>query len=151
MLWCCNIYTYIYIFLAGILVVLANSVFKNLFHFLKCSGAAISIHIYFFSIWFFSWNHSQITGLQEKEEGISITPYYHSHSLHRHLDINRAITTESSPLHIGSRGTRTRNLFYTIRHPALVLDNTLMVRCCTDICLFPSKTCEALFKNREKM
>ena len=38
----------------------------------------------------------------------------------------------------------------TVRHPTLISDNILMVRCCTKICLLPSKTCEALFKNRGK-
>ena len=33
---------------------------------------------------------------------IYLTPLYHFHSLRRHLDISRAITAESSPLHIGS-------------------------------------------------
>ena len=37
-----------------------------------------------------------------------------------------------------------------IRHPALTSDKTLMVRCCTNICLHPTKTCEALFKKRGK-
>ena len=41
-------------------------------------------------------------------EGISLTPHYHFHPLHRHLDISRAITAESSPLHIASSQTRTR-------------------------------------------
>ena len=37
-----------------------------------------------------------------------------------------------------------------MRHPALTSDNTLMVRYCTNICLLPGKTCEALFKIEEK-
>ena len=47
-------------------------------------------------------DHSQITGLQGKGEGISLTPHYHFHLLHRHLDIIQAITAESSPQNIGS-------------------------------------------------
>ena len=48
---------------------------------------------FFFSISVFSHNHSRITGLQAKEGGsISLTPHYHFHSLHRHLDINWAVT-----------------------------------------------------------
>ena len=35
-----------------------------------------------------------------------------------------------------------------IRHPVLTSDNTLMVRCCTNVCLLPTKTCESLFKKR---
>ena len=35
-----------------------------------------------------------------KGEGISLTPHYHFHPLHRHLDIGLAITAESSLLHI---------------------------------------------------
>ena len=36
-----------------------------------------------------------------------LTPLYHFQSLHRHLDISRAITTDSSPLHVASSPTRT--------------------------------------------
>ena len=66
----------------------------------------------FFSIWVFSHDHSRITGLQGKGEGISLTPHYHFHPLHRHLDISRAITAESSPLHIASSRTRTGKLWF---------------------------------------
>ena len=65
---------------------------------------------FFFSIWVFFLNHPGITGLQGKGEGISLTPHYHFHQLHRHLDISWSITAESSPLHIGSSRTRTGNL-----------------------------------------
>ena len=46
--------------------------------------------------------NTRITGLQGKGEGISLTPHYHLHPLHRHLDISREITAESSSLHITS-------------------------------------------------
>ena len=60
----------------------------------------IYIYIYiFFSIWVFFHKHSRFTGQQGKGEGIYLTPLYHFHPLHRHLDISRAITAESSPLH----------------------------------------------------
>ena len=60
----------------------------------------------FFSIWVLFHEHSRITGLQGKGEGIPLTPHYHFHPLHRHLDISRAITAESSPLLIASSRTR---------------------------------------------
>ena len=66
----------------------------------------------FFSIWVFFHKHFQITGLQEKGEGISLTPLYHFHLLHRHLDISRAITVESSLLNIATGRTRTGNLWF---------------------------------------
>ena len=66
----------------------------------------------FFSIWVFFHEHSLITGLQGKGEGISLTPHYHFHPLHRHLGVSRAITAESSPLHIASSRTRTGNLWF---------------------------------------
>ena len=44
--------------------------------------------------------------------GISLTPHYHCHPLHRHLDISRAITAESSPLHIASSRNWTGNLWF---------------------------------------
>ena len=47
---------------------------------------------FFFFYWIFFHEHSRITGLQGKESGISLTPHHHFHLLHRHLDINRAIT-----------------------------------------------------------
>ena len=67
---------------------------------------------FFFSIWVFFHYHSRITGLQGKGEGNSLTPHYHFHPLHRHLDISRAIAAESSPLHVASRRTQTGNLWF---------------------------------------
>ena len=61
----------------------------------------------FFTISVFFHEHSRITGLQGKGECISLTPHYHFQPLHRHLNISRAITAESSPLHIVSTRTRT--------------------------------------------
>ena len=43
----------------------------------------------FFSFWVFFHEHSRITGLQGKGEGISLTPHYHFHPFHRHLDISQ--------------------------------------------------------------
>ena len=61
---------------------------------------------FFFSTWVFFHEHSRITELQGKAEGIPLTPHYHFHPLHRHLDITRTITAESSLLHIASSRTR---------------------------------------------
>ena len=66
---------------------------------------------FFFSIWVLFHEHSRFTGQQGKGEGIYLTPLYHFHPLHRHLDISRAITAESSPLHIAGSRTRTGNLW----------------------------------------
>ena len=68
---------------------------------------------FFFSflLEFFLDDHSRTAGLQGKGEGISLTPHYHFHPLHRHLDISQAITAESSPMHIASSRTRTGNLW----------------------------------------
>ena len=40
------------------------------------------------------------TGQQGKGDAIFLTPLYHFHPLHRHLEVNQAITAESSPQHI---------------------------------------------------
>ena len=61
----------------------------------------------FFSIRVFFHVHSRFTGQQGKAEAVYLTPLYHFHPLHRHLDLSRAITSESSPLHIASSRTRT--------------------------------------------
>ena len=59
--------------------------------------AMMNFQYTFFSIWVFFHEHSQIIGLQGKGEGIFLTPHYHFHQLHRHLDISQAINAESSP------------------------------------------------------
>ena len=48
-----------------------------------------------------------------EEEGISLTPHYHFHPLHRHLDISLSFTAESSPLYVGSSWNQTGNLWPT--------------------------------------
>ena len=67
---------------------------------------------YFRSVWVFFHKHSRITGLQGKGEGISLSPHYHFHPLHRHLVIRRAIAAESLPLAIASSRTQTGNLCF---------------------------------------
>ena len=66
---------------------------------------------FFFFVWVFFHEHSRITGLQGKRVGVSLTPLYHLHPLHRHLDISRGITVESSSLHTTRSQNRTRNLW----------------------------------------
>ena len=70
------------------------------------------LFFFFFSIGAFFHEHSWLTGLQGKGEGISLTPHCYFHPLHRHLDISRAIAAESSPLHIASNRTRTGKLWF---------------------------------------
>ena len=66
----------------------------------------------FLSICVFFHEHSRITGMQGKGEGISLTPHYYFHPRHRHVDIGRVITAESSPLHIASSWIRTGNFCF---------------------------------------
>ena len=65
--------------------------------------------LFFCSVCFFFFHdHSRFTGQQGKGKGIYSIPLYHFHPLHRHLDISRAVTAESSLLHIASsRALRT--------------------------------------------
>ena len=65
-------------------------------------GRYSNLAIFFFSIGVFFHDHPQITGPQGKGEGIYLTPHYHFHPLQKHLDISRAVTAESSPLHLVS-------------------------------------------------
>ena len=53
-----------------------------------------------------------MTGQQGKGEPISLSPLYHFHPLHRHLDISWGITAETSPLHIASSCTGIGNLWF---------------------------------------
>ena len=66
----------------------------------------------FFSICVFSHENSRFTGQQGKREAISLYPFYHFHSPHRHLDISRVIDAESSPLLIAGSWIRTGNLLF---------------------------------------
>ena len=61
--------------------------------------------VFFFSVFFHE--HSRFTTEQGKGESISLTPLYHFHPPHRHIDISQGITAESSPLHIASNRTWT--------------------------------------------
>ena len=72
-----------------------------------------SIPIFFFSIRVFFYEHSWFTGQQGKGKAIFLSTPYQFHPLHKHLDISRVITSESSPLHIASSRTRTGNLWFT--------------------------------------
>ena len=63
----------------------------------------------FFSIWVFFHEYSRFPGKQGKKEGISLTPLY-LQPLHTRSDIRRAITADSSPLHIASSRKQTRKL-----------------------------------------
>ena len=78
------------------------------------------LFVFVFFIWVFFHEHARFTGQQGKGEGISLTPLYHFHPLHRHLDISRAITALSSPLHIAGSRTRKRKSL-TTRLRALLL------------------------------
>ena len=46
--------------------------------------------------------------------GFSLYPVYHFHPLHRQLDINWVIATESSPLRIAGNWNRTWNFWYML-------------------------------------
>ena len=85
-------------------------IFKNIFF--NRTPPDDCFFFFFFSIWVFFHEHSRFTGQQGKGDGIYLTPLYHFHPLHRHLDISRAITAESSPLHIAGSRTRTGNLWF---------------------------------------
>ena len=60
----------------------------------------------------FFHERSRFTGQQTKGAGISLTPHYHFHPLHRRLNISRAITGEYLP-HIATSRTQTESLIYT--------------------------------------
>ena len=66
---------------------------------------------FFFSVWVFFLKHSLFTGQQGRGESISLTPLYHFYTLHRQFNISRAITAESSLLHIASSRTRPGNFW----------------------------------------
>ena len=84
--------------------------FLPLHRHLNISRSSVKYWFVFLSIWVFFHEHSRFTEQQEKGEDIYLTPLYYFHPLHSHLDINRSITVETSPLHIASSRTQTGNL-----------------------------------------
>ena len=82
-----------------------------LLFFVFCCCFFLSVLFFYLGFLLRTFN-SRITGSQGKGEGISLTPHYHFHPLHRHLGISWAITAESSPLHIASSRTGTGNLWF---------------------------------------
>ena len=111
------IYLFIYLFLISCwrnLFTIKISVPYVIFTLIKIIALSLYIYLYidiFFYVGFLSHTFT-ITGQQGKGEAIYSTPLYHFHPLHRHLDIGRAISAESSHLHIGSSRTRTGNLWF---------------------------------------
>ena len=77
----------------------------------KISGYFL-IQISFFLSGIFYTNIHESQDCRRRGGGISLTPHYHFHPLHKHLDISWAITAESSPLHIASSWTQTANLWF---------------------------------------
>ena len=81
----------------------------HLFNYLKTYSR---IYLYFlFYVSFLSRTFTNHRTAWERE-GISLTPHYPFHLLHRHLDISWAITAKSSLLYIVSCRNRTRNLWF---------------------------------------
>ena len=69
-----------------------------------------------FFIWVFFHAHSRFTGQQGKGEGIYLTPLYHFHPLHRHLDINRAIIAKRVPVSVNITFSERIPNFWRIEH-----------------------------------
>ena len=84
--------------------------FKVMYGGLEMLETIITEAAFFF--WVFFHEHSRFTGQHGKGEAIFLTPLYHFHRLHRHLDISLLLTTESSPLHIAISRTQTRKLWF---------------------------------------
>ena len=88
------------------------------------SVVLLTFLFFFFVCFFFLFSFTNIhesQGLQGKREGVSLTSHYHFYPLHRHLDISRVITAESSPLHIASSRARTGNLSTNISYNLSIL------------------------------
>ena len=68
--------------------------------------------------WLFFHEHSRFAGQHKKREGIFLTSHYNFHPFHRHLDISRAITVESLPLH--TQLAAGPGILYNIYFPILI-------------------------------
>ena len=72
--------------------------------------AELLANLCFFSIWLFFHKDPRLIVHQVKTE--ALTPLYHFHQFHRHLDICHAITAGNSSLHIASIQTQTGKLCF---------------------------------------
>ena len=101
-----------------------NNLYKCLYHVQKSVVSVLSqeipkwfpnvlrtFNLFIFYLGFLSRTFT-IQRTARKGEFISLSLFYHFHQLDRHLDISRATTAESSPLHIASSRTRTGNLWF---------------------------------------
>ena len=73
----------------------------------------------FFFLFRFTFTNIHNHRTAEEGGGYYLTPLYPFHPLHRHFDINRVITAESSPLRIASSRARTGNLWFPSRTQSL--------------------------------
>ena len=79
--------------------------------------------------WVFFHKHSRtFSNYSRRKGGISLIPHYHFHPLHIHLDISRAITAESLPLHIPSSRTQTGALFRKFHTPLVSEPGTSLIK-----------------------
>ena len=67
---------------------------------------------FFFYQGFLSQSFTNYRASGEGGKGISLTSHCYFHPLHRHFNISRTITADSSLLHIGSSQTRSGNLWF---------------------------------------
>ena len=67
--------------------------------------------IFFLSGFCFS-NIYEPLDIRGRGKAISLTPFYLSYALHRHLDISLKISEESPPLYIANGPTRTRKPWF---------------------------------------
>ena len=85
-------------------------------YFIRCNVnfPFFSVNIFFLSGSFFMnicCNSRDSRGRWE-EGCISLTPFFHVHPIHRHLDVSWVVIAVSSPLHIDNSRNRSRNLWF---------------------------------------
>ena len=97
------------------------------------------LNVFFFLIWVFFHEHSRFKEQPGKVEAISLIPLYHFRPLHRHLDICRAITAESSVLHIAITTViifeKSYQIFFSPQvKRGLIISNKLVYTSCLTSC-----------------
>ena len=88
-----------------------KTILKNIVKFTRKILYWSLVFFFFRSVFFFTTIHES-QDCKGRGRAFFLTPHYHFYRFHRHLDISRVITAESSPLHIGSSRTRTGNLWF---------------------------------------
>ena len=101
---------------------------QNSLHFIISGEKSLKWFYFYFYLFLSGFSLTNIHDSQDGRGRGKPCPLYHFHPLHRHLDISRAITAESSPLHKASSWTRIGNLWFQSENFMSFIKNAISLK-----------------------